>query len=394
MYKNIVSAICGCLCVVAGFAQTGATGELLSNIAQNNAELKAYRAFIESRQLENKSGNNLPDPQFSAFYLPYGDNNGADYAEYQISQSFEFPSVYAARGKWNDLRAQELESGYAKLRQDLLLKANKLFVNVTTLEKQKELERTRREQSKQVYDQIQELYKKEQVGILDLNKAKIAWIQEQFVVEQTETEIQNVLLLLEKLNGGEPIDLSTIGFHEDIEVESLNTLWQAKMAQDPELRQLNINESVSLQKIKLERNKVLPDLSVGYNHQGISGDNFSGFYGGISIPLWNSKNKVKAAKAGYKYRQSQTEAVTTTLYADFQEKYNRYQLLLKKYREYQKTMKSLDSESLLFKAFELGEFSFMDYYVELQFYRDALDKMLQMEKELYQLKAELLKHQL
>jgi outer membrane protein TolC len=133
---------------------------------------------------------------------------------------------------------------------------------------------------------------------------------------------------------------------------------------------------------------------VGYNHQGISGDNFSGFYGGISIPLWNSKNKVKAAKAGYKYRQSQTEAVTTTLYTDFQEKYNRYQLLLKKYREYQKTMKSLDSESLLFKAFELGEFSFMDYYVELQFYRDALDKMLQMEKELYQLKAELLKHQL
>lgn len=394
MYKNIVSAICGCLCVVAGFAQTGTTGELLSNIAQNNAELKAYRAFIESRQLENKSGNNLPDPQFSAFYLPYGDNNGADYTEYQISQSFEFPSVYAARGKWNDLRAQELESGYAKLRQDLLLKANKLFVNVTTLEKQKELQRTRREQSKQVYDQIQELYKKEQVGILDLNKAKIAWIQEQFVVEQTETEIQNVLLLLEKLNGGEPIDLSTIGFHEDIEVESLNTLWQAKMTQDPELRQLNINESVSLQKIKLERNKVLPDLSVGYNHQGISGDNFSGFYGGISIPLWNSKNKVKAAKAGYKYRQSQTEAVTTTLYADFQEKYNRYQLLLKKYREYQKTMKSLDSESLLFKAFELGELSFMDYYVELQFYRDALDKMLQMEKELYQLKAELLKHQL
>jgi len=394
MYKNLVSALCGCLCFVGGFAQTDTTGELLDGIAQNNAELKAYRAFIESRQLENRSGNNLPDPQLSAFYLPYGDNSGADYTEYQISQSLEFPTVYAARGKWNDLQAQELETEYAKRRQDVLLKANKLLVDVTTLQKQKELERTRREQGKKGYDQIRELFQKGQVGILDLNKAKIAWIQERFVVEQTETEIQNALILLEKLNGGETIDLNVIGLQEDIEVESLETLWQAKMAKDPELQQLGINESVSRQKIKLERNKVLPDLTAGYNYQGVSGNNFSGFYGGVSIPLWNSRNKVKAAKTALEYRQSRTEAVTATLYASFQEKYNRYQLLLKKYREYRITMESLDSESLLFKAFQLGELSFMDYYVELRFYRDALDTMLQMENELYQLKAELLKHQL
>jgi outer membrane protein TolC len=190
------------------------------------------------------------------------------------------------------------------------------------------------------------------------------------------------------------MDLNTIGLQEDIMVESLETLWQAKMAQDPELQQLGINESVSSQKVKLEQNKVLPDLTAGYNYQGVSGNNFSGFYGGISIPLWNSKNKVKAAEADYRYRQSYTEAVTATLYTGFQEQYNRYQLLLKKYREYQKTIESLDSEPLLFKAYMLGELSFMDYYVELQFYRDALDNMLQMENELYQLKAELLKHQL
>src|SRR5680860_832795 len=152
MYKNLVSALCGCLCFVGGFAQTDTTGELLNGIARNNSELKAYRAFIESRQLENKSGNNLPDPQLSAFYLPYGDNSGAEYTEYQISQSFEFPTVYAARGKWNDLQGQELETEYAKLRQEVLLRANKLLTDVSILQKQKGLERTRREQSEQVYD--------------------------------------------------------------------------------------------------------------------------------------------------------------------------------------------------------------------------------------------------
>ena len=57
-------------------------------------------------------------------------------------------------------------------------------------------------------------------------------------------------------------------------------------------------------------------------------------------------------------------------------------------------MGNLNSEQLPFIANMLGEYSFMDYYVELQFYQNASDKMLQMEKQLQLLQAELLKHQL
>ena len=138
----------------------------------------------------------------------------------------------------------------------------------------------------------------------------------------------------------------------------------------------------------------MPNLALGYNYQGVSGSNYSGFYGGISIPLWSSKNKVKAAEANYEYQQSKTQVITTSLYAQFQETYNRYELMLEKYNEYQTTMGNLDSEQLLFKAYQLGEYSFMDYYSELQFYQTASDKMLQMEKELQLLQTQLLKHQL
>jgi|TARA_B110000914_G_scaffold192849_1_gene180146 hypothetical protein len=57
-------------------------------------------------------------------------------------------------------------------------------------------------------------------------------------------------------------------------------------------------------------------------------------------------------------------------------------------------MGNLNSEQLPFIANMLGEYSFMDYYLELQFYRNASDKMLQMEKQLQLLQTELLKHQL
>ncbi|MBI9040242.1 TolC family protein [Lutibacter sp.] len=393
MNKLIVFAICGCLSFVSGFSQTKNLEELLNEIEQSNTALKGYQFFVESQQLENKSANNLPDPQLSGYYLPYGDNTTDAYTEYQISQSFEFPTVYAARGKWNDLKSMEIQTAYAKKRQEVLLNAKEFLIELTFLQKQKTIETDRRSQSKQVFDQIQELFNKEQVGILDLNKAKIAWIQEQFVVEKIKNDIQILLSKLKTLNGDKPLE----GLSETItstEIASIENLWQEKLLKDPWLQELNANENASLQKVKLEKNKALPNLALGYNYQGVNGDNYSGFYGGISIPLWSSKNKVKAAQANYEYQQSNTQVITASLYSQFQETFSRYQLMHSKYKEYQSTMGNLESEKLLLKAYMLGEYSFMDYYVELQFYRNASDKMLQMEKELQLLQAQLLKHQL
>ncbi len=394
MNKHIVFAICGCLFFMSSFSQTKNIEELLNQIEQNNKALKGYQSFIESQQLENKSTNNLPDPQLSGYYLPFGDNTTDAYTEYQIAQSFEFPTVYAARGKWNDLKSEQLQTAYAKKRQDVLLNAKEFLIELTFLQKQKVIKTERRTQNKQVFNQIQELFNKEQVGVLDLNKAKIAWIQEQFVVEQVDSDIQILMSKLNTLNGDKPLDGLSTETIISTEVESIENLWQDKLANDPLLQELKANENTSLQKVKLEKNKVLPNVALGYNYQGVNGNNYSGFYGGLSIPLWSSKNKVKAAQTNYEYQQSNTQVITTSLYSQFKETNNRYELMLEKYNKYQTTMSNLNSEQLLFKAYMLGEYSFMDYYVELQFYRNASDKMLQMEKELQLLQAQLLKHQL
>ncbi len=394
MNKHIVFAICGCLFFVTSFSQTKNVEELLNEIEQNNTELKGYQSFIESQQLENKSTNNLPDPQLSGYYMPFGDNMTGEYTEYEISQSFEFPTVYSSRNKWNESKSQQLATAYSTKRQEVLLQAKSILLELFFLQKQKMIETERKTQSKQVFNQIEALFAKEQVGILDLNKAKIAWIQEQFVVKQIESDIQIQISKLKTLNGGNPIDGISSPIVLPIDIGTIENIWQDKLTKDPRLQELKANETTSLQKIKLEKNKVLPNLALGYNYQGVRGSNYSGFYGGISIPLWSSKNKVKAAEANYEYQQSNTQVMTTTLYAQFQETYNRYKLMLEKYNEYQNTMGNLDSEQLLFKAYQLGEYSFMDYYLELQFYRTASDKMLQMEKELQLLQTQLLKHQL
>jgi outer membrane protein TolC len=394
MNKYIVSAICGCLFFVNGFSQSKTIAELLTEIEQNNTELKSYQSFTESRQLENKSANNLPDPQVSGYYLPFGTHQSDDYTEFEISQSFEFPTVYLARSKWNNLKAEQLKAVYTKKRQEILLKAKDGVLNLYFLQKQKSIEEERKLQSQKVYEQIQELFKKEQVGILDLNKAKVAWLQEQFVVEKLQAEIQNQNTILQTLNGGQTLELANLQLELPLQLQNLETIWNEKLAKDPKLLELKANEATARQKITLEKNKILPNLALGYNYQGVNGNNYSGVYGGLSIPLWNSKNKVKSAQANYEYQQSNTQVANELLYSQFQQDYNQYQLLYKKYNEYQETVANLNSEDLLFKAYSLGEFSFLDYYMEVQFYRNATNEMLQMEKQIQQLQAQLLIHQL
>jgi len=394
MDKYIVFAICGCLFFVTGFSQDRNIGELLNEIEQNNTELKAYQSFIDGQKLQNKSGNNLPDPQLSGYYLPFGDHQTDDYTEFEISQSFEFPSVYAARNKWNNLKAEQLQAAYGEKRQEILLKAKKWLIDFFILQKRKTIEDERKKQSQEVYEQMQELFNREQVGILDLNKAKVSWIQEQFVVEQLEAEIQNQRTALQTLNGNQPLGLDNLQLNIPFQIQTVADLWNEKLAKDPKLLELKAYEAAAQQNVQLEKTKILPDLSLGYNYQGVNGNNYSGVYGGLTIPLWNSKNKVKAAQANYEYQQSNTQVVQQMLYAKLQQEYNQYQLLLDKYTEYQDTMETLNSEELLFKAYNLGEYSFLEYYMEVQFYRDATDRMLQMEKQLQLLQAQLLIHQL
>lgn len=394
MYKNIVFALCGCLLSFSGISQTVTIDSILKQVEQNNQELKALNEYLESKRLELKAGNNLPDPQLGAYYLPFGEHSSGDYTEFQVSQSFEFPTVYGARGSLIEKQSAQLELDYQLKRQEILAQAKAYCLNLIYLNKRLATESLRVEQAKQVFAQVQELYEKEQVGILELNKAKVAWMQEQFKTQQIESDISNVMLQLTNLNGGTPVDLSIEEYGISLVLDSKDAVWNAKQTQDPELMQLKQQELIAQQSLTLAKNEGLPNLTAGYNSQGVSGERFSGIYAGVTIPLWSNRNKVKAAEAQFNFQKSYSSVKNLQAYTSFEKQYNDYTIMLAKFREYDATLKGLNSDELLLQAYQLGELSFLEYYMELQFYRQAYDAMLNMQYELYISQNQLLKHQL
>lgn len=394
MLKNNVLAFCVWLFSFVAVAQSPDPMDALQQIEENNPTLKAFSSFLESKKLSQKASNNLPDLQGGAYYLPFGHHASGDYTEFQVTQSFELPTVYSTRGTLIDMQEAQNAMEYQLKRQDVLLPALKLLNDLIFLNKKEEIEKVRVLQSKKIFDQTNELFEQEQVGVLDLNKAKIAWIQEQFKLDIIGSDLKKIMIQLKNMNGGKELDFAPNDYVGSLIVDDPENLWQEKMQVDPELKILLDQEKVAKQQIKLSKNKSLPNLTAGYNYQGVSGSTYSGIYGGVSIPLWSSRNTVKAAEANYDYQKSFTQVKTDVMRNDFLGEYEMYQAMLKKYQEYQSTLQSLGSEELLLQAFELGELSFIQYYIELQFYQKALDSMLEMENKLVQSKAELLKHQL
>jgi outer membrane protein TolC len=225
---------------------------------------------MESEKLVLKSGNNLPDPQVGAYYLPFGNHATGDYSEFQIAQSFEFPTVYGARSNLIETQVSQNELRYKLKRQEVLLPAVQLLHQLVFLDKKRTIEMERTVQAKTVYTQLQELFDLEQIGILEVNKGKIAWIQEQFKIDQLDADKKNILLQLQSLNGGKEIQFDPRGFIESLEIAPQDSIWASKKYTDPELLLLYQKEVVAKQQIQLSKNQILPNLTAGYIYQGVA----------------------------------------------------------------------------------------------------------------------------
>lgn len=396
MNKKIILAILVGLYSLGSNAQTDelSVSVLLTEIEKNNIDLKTYTNLIESKRLAFESLNNLPDPQAGFYYMPFGNHNTEKYTELQVTQTVEFPTVYRIRGKIIDKESEKLKLDYGLKRQEILFKAKGYLISLIYLSNKKQIITGRLEQAQKLSSQIKILYEKEKIGILDFNKSKIALIQEQLKINQVENEIKENLLFLKTLNGGLAIINIPKSFTDSFNVPTLDSIISDKELNDPAFLLLKKNEEIAQSQIKLNKSQGLPNVTAGFNYQGVAGSNYVGVFTGVSIPIWSNRHKVNEAKVNYTYQQSSTLMVTNTQQTIIAKQLSEFNNLLNSYHEYSTALSGINDQTLLLKAYELGKLSFIEYYAELQFYQKAEDTQIEIEYQLHQLRNEIFKYQL
>jgi hypothetical protein len=199
---------------------------------------------------------------------------------------------------------------------------------------------------------------------------------------------------LDELNGGTPLNTSGIALGPEIVLQPFEEIDSLIEANDPVVKSIRQEKEISAKQLSLTKSLTLPKIEGGYHQQAILGQTYEGFHIGMTIPLWEYKNKVKTQQAKLVYSELAIQEHRTQHYFENKQLYERYSHWRNTYVEYQNILGSANNEELLNKALQHGEINLIEYLMETRYFYDAINRSLEAEKELQSSIARLLKFQL
>lgn len=368
--------------------------EVLEAVAQNNPALQARRQYAEAQALAYKTDIYLPNPSVAFEYLPGTPAEAGIQKDLTVAQAFDFPTAYFKKKRLAEAQTHQLPYALDSLRQAVLLETKQLYLNMIYQHKKQGLLSERLGRAVKLVQDYERRLTEGNANILEVNKAKLLRLNLHNEQELTESSIAQLTEQLTSLNGGQVITLSDTTYPVVEDIPTFDVLEPLAEAQDPVLRYYEQQQEISNQQLSLSRAMTLPSLQAGYRYQAILGQQYNGFLAGISIPLWEDKNKIKLAESRINWSTSVIERERTEHLYTIRRLYEKQQTLQRTLAEYRQLLAGLNNTSLLEKALRLGEISTIEYFLEITYFYEAEDNYLRLETEYYQTVAELLKYQL
>ncbi len=367
---------------------------ILQQIEENNTELKANTALIEAQKLEAQTLNNLPDPQFSYGHVWNSKESSKTIGELIISQSFDFPTLYFSRNKVKNLQIKGYDYQADAIRQDILLQAKEICLDIKALQQQKEILKERLNQTEQLYNLYQERLSKGDANILEINKVKLERLNANTEWQLKEKEWKNKKEELQALNGNIPIGELHSEFIRTPLPPSFTEIKQTYIAEDYGLLALNEEIKANQKQVKVNNSNWLPKLELGYKRNTEPGVQFNGIVVGFSIPLFNNRKKVKIAKAEVLNNTLMKEVKLTQMEVQLKQAYQEALSLYDSLSAYDEQFKAATDLGLLKEALDGGQISLIEFFTEASIIYQSQLNYITLENQYEKAIALLYKHKL
>lgn len=367
-------------------------GNVLDAVEKNNLTLSALRKSAEAQRLENKTGNYLQNPEVEFNYLWGNPSSVGNRTDFNVTQSFDFPTAYRYRNQISNIKNEQVELEYEKQRRELLSQArlvcyDLIYMNALQMELSERVQH-----AKSISKSYQAQLEAGESNILEYNKAQLNQLNLLQELELLSYEREQLLADLISLNGGKEIKFTESRF-PTVEIPLDFKEWYNHAEQiNPMLNWLKREVEQSEKQVRLNRSMSLPKFHAGYMSEKIVGEEFSGFSVGISIPLWENKNMVKHAKIKTLALEEVANDHKVRLYNQLNSIHKKASELQKSAKNYQEKLQQFNSTELLKKALDQGEISLIDYLLEFSIYYESIKTSLKMERELNVTVAELNKY--
>ncbi len=354
---------------------------VLRSIEANSITLQALKQQAEAQKLGNRTGIYLANPEVGFDYLWGSPSSTGNRTDFSVTQSFDFPTAYAHKSQVAKGRNRVVDYDYERQRRDLLLQAGTVCVNLIYCNALRFELNTRLEHAQNIAAAWQERFVRGDADVLERNKAQLNLLNARKAIEANSIERTALLAELQRLNGGQPIafdDTLYPAYSIPLDFEQ----WYEQVQQrNPTLQMVAQEIEVSKDQVKVSRAMSLPKFSAGYMSEAILGTMLQGPTIGISIPLWENKNTIKQAKAQTAAWQNVDADARMQFHNTLKTQHTKALSLQAMATDYRKTLQMSSNVNLLKKALDLGQLSLINYIMELTIYYDAVNNVLQAERD-------------
>jgi outer membrane protein, heavy metal efflux system len=393
MRRTILILLLALVIIHDGGAQS-TIEQVLQSVEQNNKAIQSNNQFWEATKLEYQIGLTPYDPSVQYDYMHGTPHSAGNQTDFSVTQAFDFPTSYFKKRQLAELQIKNADNEIKKFKQTVLLETKQVCLELIYYNKWNVELKSRQTE----FDSLEKVYSvklnRGDGNILDLNKIKLQLIQIKKDLLINEAKIDQLNNQLTAFNGGVKTVFIDTTYVAELELISLDQLKNEYKSADPLTQSLEQQFLIAQKQVEVSKSLFLPKWEAGYHYQGILGQTYSGVHMGITIPLWEKKNSVQLQKSRVALADFSTAQYNTQLNADLEQRYIKLTQLKITLEEYEKNLVTLNNFQFLQKALDAGEISILEYFMELNFYRNALESYWQTQKEYYMVLSELTKYKL
>jgi outer membrane protein TolC len=362
---------------------------VLAQIERNNTTLQALRESADAQKLGNRTGIYPSDPEVGFNYLWGKPSEIGNRTDISLTQSFDIPTLLGMRGRVAGEQNELVDLQYRADRMSILLEAKQYCIDLIYYNAlRRELE-VRLEHALTIAEGYRQRMESGEGNKLEYNKVRLNLSTVQGEISRIEVERSALTAQLKRLNGGMEIALDDSRY-APVSLPSDFDDWFAGVAErNPALEYARQEIEVGKKQLSLSRAAGLPTFSAGYMSERVVGQRFQGVTAGMSIPLWENKNRVRQARASVAAARSRESDSRRQFYNALQILYHRTAGLKTTAENYRRSLAEAGSTDLLKKALDAGEISLLDYILEMGLYYNTINLTLEAERDYQKAFAEL-----
>jgi cobalt-zinc-cadmium efflux system outer membrane protein len=382
MYRFIYVCVLMCWSTGSALAQTSTFNDFLRLVAQHHPHFNSLQSQLEANKTANLLNLTPDDPELGLNYLIPSPKLKAYRLDYQISQSFAFPTVYPRMkqlaGSENDvLDIQNVVAKNERLLDAALLQLEWIFQNQKAA-----ILKERFETGKALYEAYQKATNLGEASVLERNRVRLFAAQLEKQMDLNTIDLQASAGRLLWMVGGKTtfteVTLPAWGLPQRFE-----DWYEEQLSAAPEWQQFKDMERRDQALIKLNQAKWLPQIQLGYMREQDLEVEFRGATVGVSIPLWQQKNQIKFARSQYKATQEAKSMQYSELKQSFYQSWLKAQKLLQYSQEMRELLDQNPNQIGFRKALEEGEITLFEYLTEQSMRYDLEDQWLETQKEYF-----------